>query len=109
MNHARESLSNGIDLHDTASHLISEAIHFHHAARNGGLHLLHHAFNVHRCGSGLIGKATNFTRNHQEALAAFASFFRLNRCVHRKHIGLVRDLGDGDHNRVNVGSLLVDR
>ena len=93
--------------HATA-HLPRKVRHFLHARAHAHLHLAHHALNIQRGGSCLIGKPRNFTSHHQETKTVFASFFGFNRGIYGKQIGLIRHLGHGAYHHINFGGALVD-
>jgi hypothetical protein len=72
------------------------------------LDLLDHLFDVVGCDGGLIGEAANLGCHDREAPAVFAGLFRFDRRVQREQVGLIRDLGDGGDDLVDVAGLLVE-
>jgi hypothetical protein len=58
--------------------------------------------------SRLVGKASDFARQHQKSKAVFPGLLSFDRCIDRQQVGLIRHLGNGGkshkvgHERVNV-------
>ena len=108
MNNLGEVRADPAHLLDPAAYFLGELVHAHDAGGDGGLHFLHHSFDVVGGDRGLVGEAADFHRDHGKAQSVFASFLGFDGGVQGEQVGLIGDLSDGGDDGIDIGRLFAE-
>jgi len=84
------------------THFFGKTLHPQDAGGHRGLNLLHCLLDVECRHRSLISEASDFPRNHREAVTLFADLGSFDGGIQRKQVGLVRNHGNGGNDGGNV-------